>query len=662
MFYFYTGLFLTFLGGLISIAFPEKQKAKITSLFSGLGMVFVLIPALNVLFKGVSLSKSIYLPEPLGKINFIIDALSAFFILVISVMSFVGTLYAIGYIKPYLNKNKLISSHFFFLSLLISSMLLVVTVQNALFFLIVWELMSLSSFFLVIFEDEKKEVLSAGINYLITMHISILFIIIGFILLTLKSGNFDFASFKEVFELNNSLANMIFIILFVGFAIKAGFVPFHTWLPKAHPAAPSHVSGIMSGVMIKTGIYGILRILSLMSIPSLEISYFVLIISVISALFGVLYAIAQHDLKKLLAYHSVENIGIIGIGIGIGMLGLVYHNDLIALLGFSGGILHILNHSIFKELLFFGAGAVYNKTHIKNIEKLGGLIKTMPYTAALFLIGSVAITGLPPLNGFISEFLIYLGMLHNFEIKTPFILIISTLAIASLALVGTMALLCFTKAFSIVFLGKPRSQEAESVKEEIPKIMLLPMGLLALFTFLIGLFPQYALNLVKNPAMALLKTSQFSYEAVMPLNLFKTISFASIGFIILFFIIYGLRTLLLSDKNSYNCKTWGCGYQAGNNRMQYTASSYASPFLSFLSPFCVKSFDIKKPKELFPKEAHFELHIQDIFEYYLINPVLNANKKILEQFYWIQSGKTQQYILYGLIFLIIALIGTIGVK
>lgn len=660
--YFYTGLFLIFIGGLTSIIFPEKLKAKIVSLFSGLGMIFVLIPASNVLFKGISISKSICLPEPIGKVNFVIDPLSAFFILVISVMCFIGTLYAIGYINPYLNKNKLTSSHFFFLSVLITSMLLVVTVQNTVFFLIVWEMMSLSSFFLVIFENEKKEVLSAGINYLITMHISILFIIIGFIILTLKSGNPDFASFKEIFELNNSSVNVIFVILFVGFGIKAGFVPFHTWLPKAHPAAPSHVSGIMSGVMIKTGIYGILRILSLMSIPSIEISYFVLIISVISALFGVLYAIAQHDLKRLLAYHSVENIGIIGIGIGIGMLGLTYHNNLIAILGFSGGILHILNHSIFKELLFFGAGAVYNKTHTKNIEKLGGLIKTMPYTAALFLIGSVAITGLPPLNGFISEFLIYLGMLHNFEIKSPVVLIISVLTIASLAFVGTMALLCFTKAFSVVFLGNPRGQEAESVKEEVSQIMLLPMGLLALFIFLIGLFPQYALFLVKNPVLVLLKTSQLSYADVVPFNIFTKISLAGLGFIVLFLIIYASRTLLLKNKNVYSHKTWGCGYQAGNNRMQYTASSYASPFLSFLKPFFVKEFDTKKPKGLFPKEAHFELHIHDIFEYYLINPVLNVNKKILEQFYWIQSGSTQQYILYGLIFLIIALIGTIGVK
>jgi formate hydrogenlyase subunit 3/multisubunit Na+/H+ antiporter MnhD subunit len=646
--YFFIALTSIFLGGLVSIGVKEKQKAKIVSSFTGIGMIFALIPSLNVLLTGRIISKNIYFPEPIGKVAFIIDSLSAFFILVISVMSFIGTLYAVGYIKPYLEKNHCVSSHFLFLSTLIASMLMVVTVQNALFFLIVWEIMSLSSFFLVIFESDKKEVRSAGMNYLVTMHVSVLFIIIGFIMLIQNAESFEFALFKPT--------NLIFILLFIGFGIKAGFVPFHTWLPKAHPVAPGHVSGIMSGVMIKTGIYGILRILSLISIPSLQISYFVLFISILTALFGILYASAQQNFKKLLAYSSVENIGVIGIGLAVGMLGLAYNNSLIAGLGFSGGILHILNHSIFKELLFFGADAVYNKTHIKNMEKLGGLIKKMPYTAALFLLGSVAISGLPPLNGFVSEFLIYLGMLHNFEIKNPFVLIVAAFAIASLAMVGTIALLCFTKAFSIMFLGISRSTEAEAVDGEASKTMLIPMGILAGFALLIGLFPQYALNLVKYPSMVLLKNN-YSYEV--PTNILKMVSLSGFLFISLFVLIYGLRALLLRNKAITSYKTWDCGYQFGNNKMQYSASSYVSPFLSFLKPFFVKKFDISKPKELFPKEACFELHIKDIFEFYLIKPVLKANERFLEKFYWIQSGSTQQYILYGLIFLIIALVGTI---
>lgn len=660
--YYYWGLILLFTGGLLSAILQDKYKAKFVSICSGIAMTLLLIPSLTVLISNNTFIGNIIFPEPIGIINFVIDPLSAFFILVISVMGFTGTLYTIGYIKPYLYQNRSISSHFFFLTVLLTSMVMVVTIQNALAFLIVWEIMSLSSFFLVIFENEKKEVISAGINYLITMHISILFLMAGFILLSLKTGSFSFDSFTYLLEKNNVFSNLIFIIFFIGFAIKAGFVPFHNWLPKAHPAAPSHISGIMSGIMIKTGIYGILRILSLIGIPSLELSFFVLIISVISALFGVLYAIAQHDIKRLLAYHSVENIGIIGIGIGIGMLGLACNNRLVAMLGFSGGILHILNHSIFKELLFFAAGAVYNKTHIKNIEKLGGLIKAMPYTAMLFLIGSIAIAGLPPLNGFVSEFLIYLAMLHNFEIHNPAVLIISVLSIASLALVGTMALLCFTKAFSIIFLGVSRTKEADSVDSEVSKIMLFPMGMLALFTFLIGLFPQYALTLVKNPVGVLIKDRQYLFEAAISTNLMTVISLSGACFIILFILIYSLRTALLKNKNVNFYKTWDCGYQAGNSRMQYTASSYASPFLSFLKPLFIKEFDLKKPKGLFPKDAHFKLHIVDIFEFYLINPVIKTIKKFLERFYWIQSGSTQQYILYGLLFLIIALVGAIGVK
>jgi len=652
--YFYTGLFLIFSGGLLSINFPEKLKAQIVSLFSAIGMIFVLIPACNSIFNYITISKNINFPQPIGIVNFVIDPLSGFFILVISAMSFLGSLYAVGYMKPYLNKKMLTSSHFFFLSLLTCSMLLVVTVQNALFFLIVWEIMSLASFFLVIFENEKKEVVSAGINYLITMHISIIFLIAGFIMLSLKAESLDFAVFKPT--------NLIFIILFIGFGIKAGFVPFHTWLPKAHPAAPSHVSGIMSGVMIKTGIYGILRVLSMINIPSIEIACFVLFISAITGLFGILYATAQHDLKKLLAYSSIENIGIIGIGIGIGMLGLVYHNDLVAILGFSGGILHILNHSIFKELLFFSTGAVYNKTHTRNIEKLGGLIKKMPFTASLFLVGVIAILGLPPLNGFVSEFLIYLGMLHSVEINSYIVLIISVLAIATLALIGTMALLCFTKAFSVVFLGSPRSEKTEEVKDDVSKTMIFSMGILGVFILLIGLFPQYALILVINPALSLLKTHQLSYQQLIPVNVFKTISLVGFGFIVMFSIVFAVRTLLLKNKNISLSETWACGYIESNNRIQYTASSYVSPFLSFLKPFFIKKFDVSKPSELFPKSAYFKLTIHDFFEVRIINPIIRSVKGFFEHFYWIQSGSTQQYILYGLVFLIIALLGTIGVK
>jgi len=656
--YFISGIIFILAGGLISLMFAENHKAKIVSVFSFLGTVLIAIPVVNILFTGKIMEKIFYLPEPIGKVSLIIDPLSAFFILIISVMSLVGIIYSIGYIEPYLNKNKNISSHFLFLSILICSMLMVVTVQNALFFLIVWEIMSLSSFFLVIFESEKKEVLTAGINYLIYMHMSIIFIILGFIMLSIKSGSLDFNSFKAVLESNQIFADGVFICLFVGFGIKAGFVPFHNWLPKAHPAAPSHVSGIMSGVMIKTGVYGILRILTLISSLTECISYFVLTISVITALFGILYATAQRDIKKLLAYSSIENIGIIGIGISIGMLGLTYHNNLVAILGFSGGLLHLLNHSIFKEILFFCAGAVYKQSLIKNMEQLGGLAKKMPYTAALFLVGSLSICALPPFNGFISEFLIYIALLKGFAINNIFVFILLTISMASLALVGSMAVLCFTKVFSIVFLGTPRSQKAEQVKEDVPFIMILPIILSAVFALLIGLFPQFAIKIVLSPVIFILKNNQILNQISMPISLMKTVSLSCFGFITMILVIFGIRQLNFKNKKIDIQNTWSCGYQATNNRMQYTGSSYVSPFLSMLKPFFIKHFDIKKPKELFPKEAHFKLNFEDIEEFYIINPLIRADERFLALFQWIQGGNTQQYILYGLIFLVLALIGT----
>lgn len=650
---YFIGLIVLLLGGFISLLASENLKFKIVSLFTGIGAVLCSIPAIKVITSGETLTQTFACSTPFGLVNVVIDPLSAFFILVISCMSFLATIYANGYMKHYLNKGMNVSSHCLFLVLLIASMFSVVTVQNALMFLIVWEIMSLSSAFLVIFEDNKKEVLSAGIKYLIYMHISVLFIILAFVLMTINANSLEFSAFKEVLSNNQSLSTIVFLLSFIGFGIKAGFVPFHNWLPDAHPAAPSHVSGIMSGVMIKTGIYGILRVLSLIVAPAVSLGYFVLIISIISALYGVLYAITQHDLKRLLAYHSIENIGIIGIGIGVGMLGLAYHCTPVAVLGFAGGILHILNHSIFKELLFLAAGSVYTKTHTKDIEILGGLIKSMPKTALLFLVGSVAICGLPPFNGFISEFLIYFGMLKGLTINTLGSMVTLILVIAGLALVGTLAILCFTKAFSIIFLGMPRSEVAENVKEDTTISFIFPMSILAIFTLVIGVCPKQVFNIMTAPV------SVFTGTVNVPdiVTLMQNVSLVCFG-LIAFILLLTMVKLVIENKRAQHC-TWGCGYDKPNNHLQYTASSYASPLLSMLTPLFKKVFDIKKPKTLFPKDAHFELHIEDVEEAYFLKPFIKATEKFLVKFEKIQNGNIQQYILYGLIFLVLSLVGVV---
>ena len=654
---FFIGILLFVLSGVISLFCRENIKLKVITFLSFFASILTIIPAFKTLLFG--------LPEGLiytwngifGEVPFIIDILSAFFIIIISFVSFLCILYSNGYMKPYENKSKKYTSHCFFLPMLTASMLLVTVVQNALFFLIVWELMSLSSFFLVIFEDDKKEVLSAGVKYLIYMHISVIFIIALMALMSVKAGSYDFETFKNIFIKQPYLKDIVFFFAFLGFGTKAGFVPMHNWLPDAHPAAPSHISAVMSAVMIKTGLYGILRILLIIDKPTALIAFFMLCISVLTALYGIVYAVTQKDIKKILAYSSVENIGIAGIGIGVGMIGMFYGNSVVTLLGFAGSIFHILNHSIFKSLLFMGAGSVYLKTHTKNIEKLGGLIKSMPKTAVFFLIACLSICALPPFNGFIGEFLIYLGLFGSLKMDTSGLFILIILSAAGLALVGTLALLCFTKIFSITFLGLPRSEYSQKVESDVAKSMLMPMCILSLLTLVIGLCAPIIFVPVSCSVADFVGVQYFYTDFVAILSVLVKL-FLCFGLLVLVFaIVFVIRKLLCRKYVSYN--TWGCGYDKGNNHIQYTASSYVGPFSSIMTPLFKKIFDVKKPKGLFPKDAHYNSSVEDVEEAYLINPIVKFDEKFLSKFERLQDGNIQHYILYGLIFLILALVGVV---
>ena len=424
-----------------------------------------------------------------GKVPIIIDSLSAWFILIINFTIITGALYGFNYMKKYSEMKNEITLHCIALLLVHFALLGICSVQNGFIFLLLWELMALSAFILVIFEHEKPETIKAGFNYLVQSHFSIVFIMLGFIYVSFKTGSYGFDAIVDFSSHQSVLAGTaLFLCFFIGFAIKSGFVPFHTWLPYAHPAAPSHVSGIMSGVLIKIGIYGILRMLLLIKTDYTTIGYIILFISLFTGIYGVMLATIQHNLKKLLAYHSVENIGIIGIGIGLGCIGLGASNKWMAILGFSGALLHTLNHSLFKSLLFYSAGNVYQAAHTLNVERLGGLIKKMPQTAVLFLIAAIAICGLPPLNGFISEFLIY-GGLYNWLYSANLIsLIAMVFSVGVLVLIGGLALLCFTKAFSIVFLGNSRDVHHDEICET-GFWQLFPMYLIVSLMIFIGLFP-----------------------------------------------------------------------------------------------------------------------------------------------------------------------------
>ncbi len=590
----------------------------------------------------------------LGKTLYIeIDQLSAFFILVVNFTSLTGIIYAKGYLQPYFNKKSKIEIawHFFNFLWLHISMLLVVMLRDALAFLVIWEIMSISSFFLVIFESEKSETIKIGIKYLIQMHIGVVFLMVAFIWAYAQTGaEFSFDGLSVYFASHNPF--WLFLLFFIGFGIKAGFIPLHSWLPHAHPAAPSHVSGVMSGVMIKMGIYGILRVLMYIHHDLFYIGIFILVISLVSGLIGVSLAIVQHDVKKLLAYHSIENIGIIGIGIGLGTIGLAKDIPILAVLGFGGGILHILNHSLFKSLLFYTAGAVYRQTHTRNIEQLGGLIKKMPKTALFFLLGALAISGLPPFNGFISEFLIYSGMFKSLHTAGLFTDVILMFSFAALAIIGGLALFCFTKVFSIIFLGTARSSKVEQASE-VNSSMLIPNFMIGFMIIIIGFVPILFMQPLSQ-IIALFTPDTEIIKTITPT--LNSISLSSGIFIMFIGIVWLLRTFQQKHHIVRQNDTWGCGYTGANPALhQYTATSYADNFVQLSSQLVnvKKKFNDFDETEIFPQERNFETHSSDVFEDSLITTPSNILIKWLHKIAVFQTGKIQHYLLYALVFLIV---------
>jgi formate hydrogenlyase subunit 3/multisubunit Na+/H+ antiporter MnhD subunit len=580
-----------------------------------------------------------------------IDKLSAFFILVINFSCLTGLIYAKGYLKSYLDKKSKteMAWHFFNFFFLHISMLLVVMLRDAMLFLFIWEIMSMSSFFLVIFESENKETIKIGIKYLIQMHIGLAFLMIGFIFACTQTGaEFSFDGLSIYFANHNPLP--LFLIFFVGFGIKAGFIPLHSWLPHAHPAAPSHVSAVMSGVMIKMGIYGIIRVLMYIHHDLFNTGLFILIISSFSGLIGVSLAIVQHDVKKLLAYHSIENIGIIGIGIGLGTIGLAEDIPVLAVLGFGGGILHILNHSLFKSLLFYTAGSVYQQTHTRNIEQLGGLIKKMPKTALFFLLGAIAISGLPPFNGFISEFLIYSGMFKSLQTADLFTDVVIMCSFTALAIIGGLAIFCFTKVFSIIFLGTPRSEKVKHAKE-VDNSMMIPNFIIGIMIIAIGFFP----FLFMNPLAQIVSEFTHQTNAIQQIiPTLKNISLSTGIFVVLIGFIWLLRMWQQKKQTIKQDSTWGCAYTGANPSIhQYTATSYADNFIQLSSKIVnvKKEFHEFKEDEIFPGERSFKTHSEDVFEKKLITFPSEIIVYWLKKIAVFQTGKIQHYLLYALVFL-----------
>lgn len=595
-----------------------------------------------------------------GEIPIRIDALSGWFILLINFTMITGGLYGLQYMKAYREQTANITLHCIAYLLVQAMLTIICSVQNAVVFLFAWEIVALSAFLLVIFEHQKPETLKAGINYLIQSHLSIVLLTLGFIWVAYRMGSYDFkaiAAFSGTFPALTSL--VLLCCFFAGFGLKAGFVPFHTWLPYAHPAAPSHVSGIMSGVLIKIGIYGILRMILLIKTDYVAAGYIILLTAVVSGIYGVMLAILQHNLKTLLAYHSIENIGIIGIGIGLGTIGIGTGNPALTTLGFAGGMLHVLNHSLFKSLLFFGAGNVYQATHTLHIESYGGLIKKMPHTALLFLVAALAICGLPPFNGFVSEFLIYSGLYQGLGNQNPVPLFAIIASLFGLVLIGGLALLCFTKAFGMVFLGTPRRAFAH-IPAEAKRGKLIPMYAIAALIVAIGLFPGFFLAVLSAPAAAFTAripgTPQVLSLPESASRLAANIGWCAAGFIVLAGLVFFVRQRATSGKSVSISTTWGCGYVGDASRMQYTAGSFIRSYRKLAEPL----FSIHKKKRpvegIFPTDGWQETHPHDKMEEWLIDQPLKRLRNFIGKFQFLQNGNPQFYILYGMVFITLVLL------
>jgi hydrogenase-4 component B len=525
--------------------------------------------ALQLLFNQTASTWILAWNLPFGPCEFVIDPLSAFFLLPVFLVAAAGSLFAVGY-WPAAEHRATERGMTFFYGLLAGSMALLLTARNGAFFIIVWEIMALSAYFLLVTEHERAEVRRAGTVYLIATHVGTGALLVCFSLLAAQSGSFLMPTAASLPALS-PLAQLSMLAALIGFGAKAGIMPLHIWLPSAHANAPSHVSALMSGVMLKMGLYGIFRTLTFFHDPPLLWGTVLTVAGITSALFGIAFAVAQRDLKRLLACSSIENIGIITTGLGVALMGVSSHNPALVYLGMAGSLIHILNHSFFKPLLFLASGAVIHAAGTREMNLMGGLGKSMPRVALLSLVGSIAICGIPPLNGFVGEFLLYLGFFHQLKAGS---LVALVLLAPLLALVGGLAVIAFSKLYGSVFLGTSRKPGALHAHEP-GAAMLAPMTLLALLCLVIGLIPQLALCLVAPVIAAFCPQLDFGPLAAEYGAILQRLSLAGVLLLTVAAAVTLLWKWRLGKGRVTAAPTWGCGYQRGTARMQYGATAFS---------------------------------------------------------------------------------------
>lgn len=634
------------LGGILAALWVRSATA---AKFIGSGSLVLacalgLIPVAHALLTGSVENLALPWALPFAVFSLGLDPLSAFFLLPLLVLSALAAIFGQTYLREF-SAPKL-AGHAFFLNFFVAAMILVLLARNGMLFLMSWEIMSLASFFLVTLEHEKPAIQTAGWIYLVAAHLGVACLLALFLLLGKSSGSLEFSQWLA-HPAPAALAGVLFTLALLGFGTKAGFVPLHVWLPMAHPAAPSHVSALMSGVMIKLGLYGLLRVLGFFSLPPLTVGWTFIAVGLLSGIPGAVMALAQRDLKRLLAYSSVENIGIIALGLGLGFLGQASSSPTLVVLGFGGALFHLLNHAVFKSLLFLGAGSLAHATGTTDMEQMGGLLKKMPWTGSAFFIGALAACGLPPLSGFVGEFLIALGALHGGSAPGAVQAVPAWAVLAGLVFIGALAGVAFTKAFGIIFLGQARRKESEQA-HEAERPLTLVLAVLALACLGMGFASSWIFSLTV-PVIAQLTHAAaplLQNEAAEIGTLLRTLALAFGTLLGLTAVLFGLRHALLRGREQASANTWDCGAAQVTPRMQYTASSYVQPLTSLFRFFLRTRKQQEAPQGLFPADAALRTETPPVFYELIFVPLFQRVAWALSKMRWLQHGRVQLYVLY----------------
>ena len=658
---------------MFAFLFSRKQRLMIDICFSLAAVASFLGLAAGVWTVAGGVTEKIVLLLGLPDLPFHLrlDPLSGFFLTVIGLLSFFVSVYSIGYVRGFLGKRS-VTSLVIFYCLFIAGMFMVVMADDALIFLISWEMMAAASYFLVLFEHEHIENRRAAFLYMVVAHVGAIAILLSFgVMAGLATGFKDFSGYTfdamRATQFPVGWATASFLLAFFGFAAKAGVIPLHVWLPEAHPVAPSNVSALMSGVMLKTAIYGIIRVtFDLIKVFPWWWGAMVLALGLISAIMGVLYALMQHDLKRLLAYHSVENIGIILIGIGLAMIFTSFKLPLMAALALIAGLYHTMNHAMFKGLLFMGAGAVLHATNERNMEEMGGLIHHMPWTAALFLVGCIAISGLPPFNGFVSEWLTFQAFLLSPSLPSPLMKLLIPMGAALLALTAALAAACFVKAFGVTFLGHWRGHHTLHI-HEADWFMRVGMIMAAALCLCFGILPTLVIDWMDNVPEQLVGTrigttaGAFGWMWLTPVAQERASYSGPLVFLVTLSVIVIAYLLLHVRAGSIKrVPLWDCGFAKVTPRMQYTATAFSMPIrriFGFL--FSIREqvrLNPQAPHRAFPLRMHYYLRVRDRFWYWLYKPIVDISFWISRKAGRLQQGRIQTYLIYSFVTVIVLLI------